>query len=240
MGPYKNKQQRKVTKTLENIVLLTKIEIMNDETVVRTRLLLDGDGTGDDRRLNMIAKSLIKWISIKDDDDSEKAKEENIKNYSRLMANIAQCEWIESKTKLVQDMNKVEAQNYDQLYDKIKNEIRKAEEEIRETKEELVKARKIRRNRMEYDAMAKVINKNPDRDTQGIKIEEIKSEIEQLKVTEAALEDKLESRKKQFHVLVQSIHNLQALLDEDNEINLTDKESIDESQIDDDIIVMDV
>ena len=36
------------------------------------------------------------------------------------MANIAQCEWIESKTKLVQDMNKVEAQNYDQLYDKIK------------------------------------------------------------------------------------------------------------------------
>ena len=121
-----------------------------------------------------------------------------------------------------------------------KNEIRKAEEEIRETKEELVKARKIRRNRMEYDAMAKVINKNPDRDTQGIKIEEIKSEIEQLKVTEAALEDKLESRKKQFHVLVQSIHNLQALLDEDNEINLTDKESIDESQIDDDIIVMDV
>ena len=93
---------------------------------------------------------------------------------------------------------------------------------------------------MEYDAMAKVINKNPDRDTQGIKIEEIKSEIEQLKVTEAALEDKLESRKKQFHVLVQSIHNLQALLDEDNEINLTDKESIDESQIDDDIIVMDV
>ena len=63
---------------------------------------------------------MIKWISIKDDDDSEKAKEENIKNYSRLMANIAQCEWIESKTKLVQDMNKVEAQNYDQLYDKIK------------------------------------------------------------------------------------------------------------------------
>lgn len=36
----------------------------NDETVVRTRLLLDGDGTGDDRRLNMIAKS-VKKISFK-------------------------------------------------------------------------------------------------------------------------------------------------------------------------------
>jgi len=191
----------------------------NDETVVRTRLLLDGDGTGDDRRLNMIAKSLIKWVSTKDDEDSEKAKEENLKNYSRLMNQIANAEWIEHKTKLVQEMNNVEAQNYEQLYDQIKDEIRKAEEDIRKTKEELVQARKVRRNRMEYDAMAKVINKNPDRFTQGSKIEDIKLEIEHLKLTEATLEDKLESRRKQFHVLVQSIHNLQSLLDADNEIS---------------------
>ena len=72
---------------------------------------------------------------------------------------------------------------------------------------------------MEYDAMAKVINKNPDRSTQGNKIEDIKLEIEHLKETEATLEDKLESRRKQFHVLVQSIHNLQSLLSEDNEIS---------------------
>ena len=67
--------------------------------------------------------------------------------------------------------------------------------------------------------MAKVINKNPDRFTQGSKIEDIKLEIEHLKETEATLEDKLESRRKQFHVLVQSIHNLQSLLSEDNEIS---------------------
>ena len=82
-----------------------------------------------------------------------------------------------------------------------------------------MQARKVRRNRMEYDAMAKVINKNPDRFTQGSKIEDIKLEIEHLKLTEATLEDKLESRRKHFHVLVQSIHNLQSLLDADNEIS---------------------
>ena len=63
---------------------------------------------------------LIKWVSTKDDDDSEKAKEENLKNYSRLMNQIANAEWIEHKTKLVQEMNNVEAQNYEQLYDQIK------------------------------------------------------------------------------------------------------------------------
>ena len=36
----------------------------NDEVVVRTRLLLDGDGTGDDRRLNNIAKMVSFVISL--------------------------------------------------------------------------------------------------------------------------------------------------------------------------------
>ena len=111
------------------------------------------------------------------------------------------------------------------------NQIKMAEEEIRQTKEELVKARIIRRNRMEYDAMAKVINKNPDRATQEKKIEDVQTDIEKLKAKEAALEDKLESRKKQFHVLIQSIHNLQALLNEDNEITLG-TESLEEVQND--------
>ena len=160
----------------------------------------------------------IKWVTSKDDiEDSEKAKEENRKQLSRLMASIAQCEWIENKSKLVQNMNRTEAKNYEKLYEKIKNDISQAEAQIKQTKEEVVEARKIRRNRMEYDALAKVINQNPDRATQGKKIEDIKAELETSRANEASLEDKLESRKKQFHVLVQSIHNLQALLDEDDD-----------------------
>ena len=76
-----------------------------------------------------------------------------------------------------------------------------------------------------------MINKNPDRATQEKKIEDVQTDIEKLKAKEAALEDKLESRKKQFHVLIQSIHNLQALLSEDNEITLgTERESLEEVQ----------
>ena len=70
---------------------------------------------------------------------------------------------------------------------------------------------------MEYDALAKIINENPDRATQGQKIEDITAEIENLKATETVLENKLEGRKKQFHVLVKSILDLQALLDEDGD-----------------------
>ena len=168
----------------------------------------------------------LQWVSTKDEDDSEKTKEEHRKQHSRLLASLAQCEWIQAKSSLVRDMNAKEAENYEKLYDKISKEIVQAEKDIETTKVELIQARKIRRNRMEYDALAKVINENPDRATQGKKIEEIKAEIENFKATETALEDKLESRKKQFHVLVKSILDLQALLVQDGEtIEAFEKES---------------
>ena len=70
---------------------------------------------------------------------------------------MIQCQWTDEKTKLVQAMNVREAHTYDQLFERIRSEVEQAEKEIRETKVELEKARKVRRNRMEYDAMAKVI-----------------------------------------------------------------------------------
>ena len=53
-------------------------------------------------------------------------------------------------------MNEREANTYEELFERIRSEIEQAEKEINETKVELEEARKIRRNRMEYDAMAKV------------------------------------------------------------------------------------
>lgn len=37
------------------------------EDVIRRRLLIDGDGTGDDRRLNVLLKTLIKWCNTTDE-----------------------------------------------------------------------------------------------------------------------------------------------------------------------------
>lgn len=42
------------------------------EDVIRRRLLIDGDGTGDDRRLNVLLKSLIKWCNSSDEKPEER------------------------------------------------------------------------------------------------------------------------------------------------------------------------
>merc|ERR1719376_1788450 len=93
----------------------------------------------------------------------------------------------DAKSKLVQEMNEAEAG-------------------IQEAKKELEQARLVRRNRMEYDAMAKQINKYPSRERTGKNISEVKSELERLRAEEESLDMKLQMRKNQFHVLVNSIH----------------------------------
>ncbi|TRY80128.1 hypothetical protein TCAL_10038 [Tigriopus californicus] len=183
-----------------------------DEDFLKTRLLIDGDGTGDDRRLNTLHKLILKFSHM-DDDDPEDVK----KQYERIMTLLATCQWVDQRTKLVQAMNKTEMSKCDKVYDQISHAIAEAQLNIEHERDDLIQARKIRKNRMEYDALAKEICKNPDRNTTGKKLEEIQAEINTLRLMEDALDEKLEMRKKQFHVLVHSIHELQRLLDVDNE-----------------------
>lgn len=186
-----------------------------EENVVKNRLLFDGDGNGDDRRLNMLLKLTTKWGHATNPNGDP---EEDIKTHAKLRAQLLQCQWTDEKTKQVQKMNEREADTYEQLFERIRSEIEQAEKEIFETKIELEQARKIRRNRMEYDAMAKQINVYPTRAITGKKKQETHAELNRLKEEEEMLEDKLQSRKKQFHVLVNSIHRLQDLLEQEEEV----------------------
>lgn len=42
------------------------------EDIIKRRLLIDGDGTGDDRRLNMLLKHFLKWTYSKNDTPENK------------------------------------------------------------------------------------------------------------------------------------------------------------------------
>ena len=41
--------------------MIVKMSSNTEENVVKNRLLFDGDGNGDDRRLNMLLKLTTKW-----------------------------------------------------------------------------------------------------------------------------------------------------------------------------------
>ncbi|XP_058793840.1 THO complex subunit 7 homolog [Phymastichus coffea] len=181
---------------------------MSDEEVIRRRLLIDGDGMGDDRRLNIMLKSFIKWANLSEADPVLQEK---------LLSQLAVCEFTQKKSGLVSKMSEEELKNYEEMSKQIEVEIEEAKKNIETTKVELQEAKQVRKNRIEYDVLAKVINEQPDRQQTNIKLASLQKELETLKEKSQHLEQKLEMRRKQFHVLISSIHSLQAMLDESDE-----------------------
>ncbi|XP_070394369.1 THO complex subunit 7 homolog isoform X2 [Dermacentor albipictus] len=205
---------------------------VSEDEIIRRKLLIDGDGMGDDRRLNMLLKVFLKWCMT--DDDTE---EENKMVYERMLMTLAQCEFSISKSQHVLAMNDAEMKNYEQLYREIvtvsitlgiwshlplltpRKEvgIANAQKNIVENKLELQKAKSIRKNKQEYDALAKVIAKQPDRRGMLSQLECLEKEIHSLQQSQQALDSRLEHRRRQFHVLLTSVCELGRILkDEEN------------------------
>lgn len=179
----------------------------------------------------MLLKSFVKWINSPDADNTL---------HERMLSQLAQCEFAQRKSRLVSNMSQEELKSYSNLSNEIEIQIEEAKKEIEKTKVELHEAKRVRKNRIEYDVLAKVINEQPDRLETNEKLATLRQELGSLKVTKQRislgnfltrtiqvnflikekseqLEHKLEMRRKQFHVLISSIHSLQGMLDECDE-----------------------
>ncbi|XP_074646388.1 THO complex subunit 7 homolog [Tubulanus polymorphus] len=198
---------------------------VGDDEIIRRRLLIEGDGGGDDRRITTLLKSFIKWSTVKD------SEEDSYGTYQKMIAMLAQCEFAMDKTHLVYDMNLKEQKNYEELNQQIETNISEAVKKIKECKLELQEAKRIRKNRQEYDALAKVIQQHPDRQETFKQLETLDKELETLKKEQQDLDDKLVIRKKQFHLLISAIHQLQSIFEEEdkNENEVEEEKEMDMS-----------
>uniref|UniRef100_A0A0A9XN42 THO complex subunit 7 n=3 Tax=Lygus hesperus TaxID=30085 RepID=A0A0A9XN42_LYGHE len=183
---------------------------MNEEEVIRQRLLIDGDGTGDERRINHLLKKFMKWSSREDDAPDVQVVRDQI------LSQVAQCEYAFLKSRLTAAMTDSELENYDNLSNQIDSEISNIKEAILSTKEDLKEAKIIRKNRLECEVLIKVIKEQPDRKETNEKLSNLKGEISSLEERYEALERKLDMRRKQFYVMFTSLHHLQSLLDSDS------------------------
>ncbi|CAI8016055.1 THO complex subunit 7 homolog [Geodia barretti] len=178
-----------------------------DDEVIRKRLCVEGEGGSDDRRVLSLLKTFVRWAV-----DSALSLEERDATYQKMLFTLSQCEFSFTKTQLVMDMNRREMERYEEVYSEIGQEIKRSQQLIVQYKEELKKSRVIRKHRQEYDAMAKVIQQHPPRAQTEQRISELEVRLEELLSARSSLQEKLELRKRQFHVLLTSIHHLQSLL----------------------------
>ena len=80
---------------------------MSEEEIIRSRLLFDGEGTGDDRRIQTLLKTIVKWCH------SDSTREESNLTYQKIIALLNQCEYSIVKNHLVYEMNNIERRNYE-------------------------------------------------------------------------------------------------------------------------------
>lgn len=135
-----------------------------------------------------------------------------------MLAQLAQCEFAVTKSQLASEMMAAELQSYEDLSKILENGIEIAKQNIEKSKADFAQAKTVRKNRIEYNVLAKVISEQPDRKETLERLSLLKTELSSLETTKQQLESRLSLRKKQFHVLVTSIHQLQALLDEPDDM----------------------
>lgn len=138
--------------------------------------------------------------------------------HDRMLAQLAQCEFAVTKSQLASEMMAAELQSYEDLSKILENGIEIAKQNIEKSKADFAQAKTVRKNRIEYNVLAKVISEQPDRKETLERLSLLKTELSNLETTKQQLESRLSLRKKQFHVLVTSIHQLQALLDEPDDM----------------------
>lgn len=111
----------------------------------------------------------------------------------------------------------------------IEKEIAEARKDIASCKIELQQAKRIRKNRQEYDALARVIETHPDRKKSQAETNELEQEISKLEEIKNSLARKLDLRAKQLHALIHSVHVLQQILQEDDDVPVFGQQTTDNS-----------
>lgn len=187
------------------------------EEVIKRRLVIDGDGTGDERRLNALHKSLNKLCQSQD------SPEETRDCLDRMLVQLSQCEFSVKKSRKVAAMNAIELENYKNLSRKITLDIAEEKKKIEKTKLELIDAKRIRKNKMEYDVLGKVIARQPDRRHSEAQLKNLQTELSALRASRTDAVRRLASRRRQFHGLVLLLHQLQTTVDEDDVLPATER-----------------
>ncbi|KAF2365795.1 THO complex subunit 7/Mft1 [Trinorchestia longiramus] len=184
---------------------------MGDEEIIRRRLLIDGDGTGDARMIAKFTRSFIKWCF------SEEGPQESQAQYERLLTSLASIEQSAIKWDNILNMNALQLEHYDELRQTTSTAVEDAEVALCSAKEELMHAKEVRNHGLQYHALAKLIQEHPPRTPTADRLTKLGTSLAKLKSQRDQLDEKLLLRKKQLHVLFTALHQLQSALDSEED-----------------------
>eukprot|EP00808_Paulinella_micropora_P016431 g57417.t1 len=156
------------------------------------------------RSLKFFAKSCY-W--------EEDQKRQN--SVDEFMRTLSLFEQEVNKSSLVLSAHLRQIQQYKQLEQEIGTETIAAQAEIVKLKETLAQEQEIAKQKQEYIAMSKIINKYPSRQETLKNVASLEEELSAAKEEHAAVKTELELKQRQFALFFHSLSQLQALFKEE-------------------------
>lgn len=135
--------------------------------------------------------------------------------FKGLQLDITQLQLTLAKSKLVFDMAERERINYDQEQQHIEASIIASQAELERLDQDLVEAKKIRANKIEYDELSVQVLRYPSRESSQNTIESLQQEIQELELEGQAQVDKMAHRREQFFIALENLKAIQESILED-------------------------
>ncbi|EFP03522.1 hypothetical protein CRE_15792 [Caenorhabditis remanei] len=195
---------------------------MKEETYLR-KLISDGEGVGEDRRVQQVAAFFR---------ESRKVEEPKIAEVLKITKALELMELSMLKQQQIAQMNKKQATEFDSFAGEIDSEIDLMYKKMEEAKLELAEAKTVKKNRQEYRKLVNVMNEVPTRAETMRKLEEVKDDLERQHERQKILEAKLLDRRNHLQAFNIILSNFQRFCAEDDEDEAGDLENEGEEEDD--------
>ncbi|CEG46484.1 tho complex subunit 7 homolog [Plasmopara halstedii] len=202
---------------------------MADDDVVIRRRLLTRTSTVGKSGLKKCAEVMLTLIDLLTDEsvDDATCKQE----MSTFFWELEQLQFEANKTEIWNFTCDRELEEYETLNSEIDTSIAKAAKDIEDLQVKIRAEKTVRAYKEEYESIAKVINKLPSRKEIETEIEKQKKILSDVSMAIEAVDGRLDLRTKQFALLMNTIQNLKATLNEDavldEEMQEEDEEMVD-------------
>lgn len=179
--------------------------------------------------VNSLKQKLSTTTATNEEKEEIKLKNQHLKNTKNILIRELKLHDLEMrKVFLNSKAGTAELDHYEVVANDTRESITQIRQEIDQFKEKLTFEQKVRKNRVEYEGLAKkAINRSSAYVTKR-KLHQVRSDIVDLEMKKHKTVEKVEVRRKQFQGLIQNIFDLKNSLEED-----TAKQNIEGKQNDD-------
>jgi len=154
-------------------------------------------------------RKFVQFERCINEDDQKKILEDATKLQVAILKELDQYQFQLEKESLIYSAIQRDSSNYKDLFKIKEDEISFVRQEIEELKTRLKNEQQNKRNREEYMTLTKLINKHPKRHETEKSINEVKKELASVETRAREILSELDSRSKQFQLVLYAVNLLQ-------------------------------